>query len=202
MAALLHHPRPAQRRLRTESKGPFGNGRPGQFPAGDHRRLWHPSIDEAALAAELGMELIVTDHHTIGETLPGARCWSTPGCRAASTPSEISVVPRWPSNWPGPSANDWRWTPRLSENEGVPALGRRPGRHRHDLRRDAPAGRKPGAGPVRTRRIARSSQCRTQGTDGLSDKQAPLDAEDIGFAIGPGSTLPVACSRHGWLSSC
>ena len=74
------------------------------------------SIEEAALAEELGLELIVTDHHQYGDTLPsadvasrcqGPRCWSTRGCPEASIPSETSAGPRSPSSWPGPSASDW-----------------------------------------------------------------------------------------------
>ena len=48
------------------------------------------AVAEARLARELGLELIVTDHHTYRRR--AARrptSWSTPGCRGASIPSEL-----------------------------------------------------------------------------------------------------------------
>jgi single-stranded-DNA-specific exonuclease len=44
------------------------------------------SLREAALARELGLELIVTDHHTIGEELPGADCIVHPRLPGGSYP--------------------------------------------------------------------------------------------------------------------
>ncbi len=44
------------------------------------------SLREAALAKELGLELIVTDHHTIGEELPDAACIVHPRLPGGSYP--------------------------------------------------------------------------------------------------------------------
>lgn len=44
------------------------------------------SVHEAALAKELGLELIVTDHHTIGEQLPDAACVVHPRLPGGSYP--------------------------------------------------------------------------------------------------------------------
>ncbi len=44
------------------------------------------SVKEAALARELGLELIITDHHTIGEELPPAACLVHPRLPGGSYP--------------------------------------------------------------------------------------------------------------------
>lgn len=44
------------------------------------------SVDEAAVAAELGLELIITDHHHIGTELPNAACLVHPGIPGTDYP--------------------------------------------------------------------------------------------------------------------
>ncbi len=63
------------------------------------------AVREAELARELGVELIVTDHHTIGsDAARGRRDRPSPVARRARTPAATSAARRWRSSWPGRSA--------------------------------------------------------------------------------------------------
>ena len=144
------------------------------------------SIDEAALAAELGMELIVTDHHTIGETLPGATVLVHPRLPGSEYPfgdlcgAAVAFKLAWAICQR--LGDGRRASPRMKEfllsavglaaigtiSDVMPLLG-----ENRVLVQFGLAGL-PGRASVGLKALM-----------DVSDKQAPLDAEDIGFAIGP-----------------
>ena len=74
---------------------------------------------EIALARQLGMDVIVTDHHEVTKGVPPGALVSTPGRRAAAIPSRIWQAWGWPSNWrrrSTPASGGWRpvgrgWNP-------------------------------------------------------------------------------------------
>lgn len=63
------------------------------------------STEEADLAAQLGLELIITDHHTMEDELPRRPAWFIRGSRREPTRFPICAVPAWRSNSPGRSAS-------------------------------------------------------------------------------------------------
>ena len=80
------------------------------------------AVREAELARELGVELIVTDHHTIGSTLAAGRRDRAPAFAGRPCSTEPTFAGRRSrSSWPGKSAralatgNGPRRTPRIPE---------------------------------------------------------------------------------------
>ena len=63
------------------------------------------SHQEIARAKELGMDVVVTDHHRPQETLPEPWLWWTPGVRMFPAPAGIFRGSGWRSSWWPP----WKW---------------------------------------------------------------------------------------------
>ncbi|MEC7556778.1 MAG: single-stranded-DNA-specific exonuclease RecJ [Planctomycetota bacterium] len=144
------------------------------------------SIEEAALAAELGMELIVTDHHTIGETLPAAAVLVHPRLPGSEYPfgdlcgAAVAFKLAWAICQR--LGDGRRASPRMKEfllsavglaaigtiSDVMPLLG-----ENRVLVRFGLAGL-PGRASVGLKALL-----------DVSEKQPPLEAEDIAFAIGP-----------------
>ena len=70
---------------------------------------------EAAYCRELGLDLIITDHHECKDALPDAVAVVDPTAAMNTTPTVIWPVWAWPSNWPPPSPEtrkrSWTGTP-------------------------------------------------------------------------------------------
>ena len=144
------------------------------------------SIEEAALAAELGMELIVTDHHTIGETLPATAVLVHPRLPGSEYPfgdlcgAAVAFKLAWAICQR--LGDGRRASPRMKEfllsavglaaigtiSDVMPLLG-----ENRVLVRFGLAGL-PGRASVGLKALL-----------DVSEKQPPLEAEDIAFAIGP-----------------
>ena len=96
------------------------------------------SLREAELAAELGLTLIVTDHHQDGATLPRAAAIVHPGLpgRRLSLSRPVRRGRR-PQARLGLVPTRLREQARQRPAATIPAAGRRPRRHRHGGRRRA-----------------------------------------------------------------
>jgi single-stranded-DNA-specific exonuclease len=144
------------------------------------------SIEEAELAAELGMELIITDHHTIGESLPAAAVLVHPRLPGSEYPfGELcGAAVAFKLAWAVCQrlGDGRRASPQMKEfllsavglaaigtiSDVMPLLG-----ENRVLVRFGLAGL-PGRASVGLKALLE-----------VSDKKPPLDAEDIAFAIGP-----------------
>ena len=144
------------------------------------------SIEEAALAAELGLELIVTDHHTIGESLPAAAVLVHPRLPGSEYPfgdlcgAAVAFKLAWAICQR--LGDGRRASPQMKEfllsavglaaigtvSDVMPLLG-----ENRVLVRFGLAGL-PGRASVGLKALLE-----------VSDKQPPLEAEDVAFAIGP-----------------
>jgi len=144
------------------------------------------SIEEAALAEELGLELIVTDHHTIGESLPRAAVLVHPRLPGSEYPfgdlcgAAVAFKLAWAICQR--LGDGRRASPQMKEfllsavglaaigtvSDVMPLLG-----ENRVLVRFGLAGL-PGRASVGLKALL-----------DVSEKQAPLEAEDVAFAIGP-----------------
>ena len=144
------------------------------------------SIEEAALAAELGLELIITDHHTIGEELPAAAVLVHPRLPGSEYPfgdlcgAAVAFKLAWAICQR--LGDGRRASPQMKEfllsavglaaigtvSDVMPLLG-----ENRVLVRFGLAGL-PGRASVGLKALL-----------DVSDKQPPLEAEDVAFAIGP-----------------
>ena len=144
------------------------------------------SIEEARLAAELNMELIITDHHTIGESLPAAAVLVHPRLPGSDYPfgdlcgAAVAFKLAWAICQR--LGDGRRASPKMKEfllsavglaaigtiSDVMPLLG-----ENRVLVRFGLAGL-PGRASVGLKALL-----------DVSDKQPPLEAEDIAFAIGP-----------------
>ena len=108
------------------------------------------SVDEAALARELGVELIITDHHEPGPRLPEAAAIVHPRLPGGGYPfgglsgSGVALKLAWAICQQASGAK------RVGDrDEGFSAAGRRPGRAGHRGRRGAAGRREPRPGAPR-----------------------------------------------------
>ena len=142
------------------------------------------SVDEATLARELGVELIVTDHHEPGPQLPEAAAIVHPRLPGGDYPfgglsgSGVALKLAWALCQQASGAKT-----RRPADEGFSAAGRRAGRAGHRGRRRAAGRREPRAGAPRA---GEPGQCADAGP-GHVDGASPRSRR---------ASIPTA--RRGW----
>lgn len=65
-------------------------------------------VEEALFAREIGVDLVITDHHECKDVLPRAAAVVDPGGATAPTPLSIWPAWAWPSSWCWPWAGGGR----------------------------------------------------------------------------------------------
>ena len=146
---------------------------------GGHAGLWSPSIaasaafEAADLARQLGVDLIVTDHHQPGPALPNAVAIVHPALQE-SYPNQDSAGAMVAYKLAWAVAEQFSGGQRL-EREAAPVHAQRdePGGHWHRRRRGRSAGREPRADELRPAGPAREQALRPAGADRIDGTGRP-----------------------------